>query len=55
MIMISHSKTLPSSTSPAEKPSTGCLFKSASTGAGGLCRAAVGLHAAGSAARSAHP
>lgn len=33
MIMISHSNTLPSSTSPAEKPSTGCLFKSATTGA----------------------
>ena len=36
MIMISHSNTLPSSTSPAEKPSTGCLFKSATRGAGVL-------------------
>lgn len=53
MIMISHSKTLPSSTSPAEKPSTGCLFKSATSYRGG--RAAVGLQAVGGAARSAHP
>ena len=54
MIMISHSKTLVSSTSPAEKPSTGYLFKSASTGAGGLLSGCT-RRSVQRAARSAHP